>query len=236
MGAYATKSVAVKAIMYLWFNQDVNPTGTCEVDLKKVPMGQSLTFKWCRQPLFVRHRYVFEYSQRDKTCQCWITCSSICRTDEEIEWVRNVNLSTYRDPEPDEKRVKDPRWLVVLGICTHLGCVPIANKGKLTLKRSFKNCIIPYSTTWNYGVFETMKTHVFYLIVSNFEEDLAVIQYIRKNWYNEENFLKTTPVSGTYLNFRSLQFSSEVTTFAFSVSRNSNTPSVLYLGVRKITT
>ena len=51
--------------------------------------------------------------------------------------MRNVDLSTFRDPEPDEKRTKDPRWLIVLGICTHLGCVPIPNKGNFKFQDLF---------------------------------------------------------------------------------------------------
>lgn len=39
-------------------------------------------------------------------------------------------VNTLRDPEPDTARVKTPEWLVVIGVCTHLGCVPIANAGE----------------------------------------------------------------------------------------------------------
>lgn len=51
------------------------------------------------------------------------------RTSEEISREQAVPVSTLRDPEPDANRTKNPEWLVVIGVCTHLGCVPIANAG-----------------------------------------------------------------------------------------------------------
>ena len=47
------------------------------------------------------------------------------RTPEEIEEANQVDISTLRDPQKDSDRVKRPEWLVMLGVCTHLGCVPI---------------------------------------------------------------------------------------------------------------
>jgi ubiquinol-cytochrome c reductase iron-sulfur subunit len=47
------------------------------------------------------------------------------RSEEEIEEANNVDISTLRDPQKDSDRVKKPEWLVMLGVCTHLGCVPI---------------------------------------------------------------------------------------------------------------
>jgi len=55
---------------------------------------------------------------------------SIYRTADEIDIENKVDVSTLRDPQADSDRVKKPEWLVVLGVCTHLGCVPIANSGK----------------------------------------------------------------------------------------------------------
>lgn len=51
------------------------------------------------------------------------------RTDDEIAKERAVPVASLRDPEPDDNRTKHPKWLVVIGVCTHLGCVPIANAG-----------------------------------------------------------------------------------------------------------
>jgi len=49
------------------------------------------------------------------------------RTQEEIDEANDVDISTLRDPQKDADRVKKPEWLVMLGVCTHLGCVPIGN-------------------------------------------------------------------------------------------------------------
>jgi len=54
---------------------------------------------------------------------------NICRTQSIIEQERAVSLSELRDPETDDDRVKRSEWLIVVGICTHLGCVPIPNAG-----------------------------------------------------------------------------------------------------------
>lgn len=51
------------------------------------------------------------------------------RTPAEIAQEESVSLASLRDPEPDSARVKDPKWLVVIGVCTHLGCIPIADAG-----------------------------------------------------------------------------------------------------------
>jgi len=86
---------------------DVLAMAKIEIKLGDIPEGKNVTFKWRGKPLFVRHR-----------------------TQEEIETEAAVDVSTLRDPEHDTDRVKDPEWLVLLGICTHLGCVPISNAGE----------------------------------------------------------------------------------------------------------
>jgi ubiquinol-cytochrome c reductase iron-sulfur subunit len=50
------------------------------------------------------------------------------RTQAEIDEARSVDASALPDPQPDEARVQQPEWLVVVGICTHLGCIPLGNK------------------------------------------------------------------------------------------------------------
>ena len=52
------------------------------------------------------------------------------RTAQEVEIEQAVDPATLRDPQADGERVKEPEWLVILGVCTHLGCVPIANAGE----------------------------------------------------------------------------------------------------------
>jgi len=80
--------------------------GTIEVKLSDIPEGKSVTFTWRGKPLFVRHR-----------------------VDSEISREQAVPVSELRDPQQDSERVQDPKWLIVVGVCTHLGCVPIANAG-----------------------------------------------------------------------------------------------------------
>lgn len=110
-GAIAFTSVSAKTCLtkvakYYGFNQDALALGVLELDISKVPEGKSITFKWRNKPLFVKHR-----------------------TAEEIADVNSTPLSELRDPAPDSERVQKPEWLITLGICTHLGCVPLPNKG-----------------------------------------------------------------------------------------------------------
>ena len=79
---------------------------TTEVDLGKIPVGEIATVKWRGKPVFIDHR-----------------------TQQEIDEARAVPLSDLPDPATDQSRVQRPEWLVVIGICTHLGCVPIGHQG-----------------------------------------------------------------------------------------------------------
>jgi ubiquinol-cytochrome c reductase iron-sulfur subunit len=80
-----------------------------EVDLSPIAPGQIVKVFWRGKPIFISHR-----------------------TQKEIEAARAVNINTLPDPEPDQDRVKKGRdqWLVVIGICTHLGCIPLAHQGE----------------------------------------------------------------------------------------------------------
>jgi ubiquinol-cytochrome c reductase iron-sulfur subunit len=86
--------------------KDVLAMANLEVDLSKVPVGQTMTVKWRGKPVFIRHR-----------------------SQEDINKANDVDLSTFRDPQPDSVRVQKPEWLILIGVCTHLGCVPLANAG-----------------------------------------------------------------------------------------------------------
>ncbi len=86
---------------------DVLALSSTELDITPIPAGQAITVVWRGKPIFVRHR-----------------------TPEEIKAAQDVPLSQLIDPVADSDRVKaghEP-WLVVIGICTHLGCVPLGNK------------------------------------------------------------------------------------------------------------
>ncbi len=107
----AVAAVGVAAVVWPLIDQ-MNPDASTlalssiDVDIGAIPEGQIVTVKWRGGPMFVRHR-----------------------TAKEIEEAANVNLSELRDPQADKDRVKKPEWLIVSGICTHLGCVPIGHEG-----------------------------------------------------------------------------------------------------------
>ena len=105
-GVHAGKNVLVDFLSTMSASADVLALAKVEVDLSAIPEGKNVTIKWRGKPLFVRHR-----------------------SQSEIDEVRAVDLGLLRDSETDEVRVKDPKWLVLVGVCTHLGCVPIANSG-----------------------------------------------------------------------------------------------------------
>ena len=78
-----------------------------EVDLAPIAEGQIVTVKWQGKPVFVRHR-----------------------TAREIDAARATPMSALSDPATDASRTLRPEWLIVVGICTHLGCVPIGHEGR----------------------------------------------------------------------------------------------------------
>jgi len=106
VSVYGGKQLAAGFVNNIGPAKDVLALASIEVDLSEIPEGKNLTFKWRGKPLFIRHR-----------------------TEEEIAAEEAVNLDVLRDKEADNERTQDPKWLIVLGICTHLGCVPIANAG-----------------------------------------------------------------------------------------------------------
>ncbi len=107
-GAFA--AVGVAGIAWPLIDQ-MNPDASAlalasvEVDISNVEVGQSITIKWRGKPVFIRHR-----------------------TAEEIAQAEAVNLDVLRDPQTDEQRVIKPEWLVMVGVCTHLGCIPAGQK------------------------------------------------------------------------------------------------------------
>ncbi|KAF5292893.1 hypothetical protein FQR65_LT11145 [Abscondita terminalis] len=105
-GIYSAKAVVTQFLSSMSASADVLALAKIEIKLADIPEGKSVTFKWRGKPLFIRHR-----------------------TADEIEIEKNVAVATLRDPQHDHERVQRPEFLVVLGVCTHLGCVPIANSG-----------------------------------------------------------------------------------------------------------
>ncbi|PWN93316.1 ubiquinol-cytochrome c r [Acaromyces ingoldii] len=87
-------------------SSDVLALAKVEVEMNNIPEGKNAIIKWRGKPVFVRHR-----------------------TQEEIDEANKVEVNSLRDPQKDSDRVKRPEWLVMLGVCTHLGCVPIGEAG-----------------------------------------------------------------------------------------------------------
>jgi len=104
--AAGTKSVVSDFIANLSASADVLALAKVEVDLASIPEGKNAIIKWRGKPVFVRHR-----------------------TPDDIKDAESVDIKALRDPQSDKERVKKPEWLVMLGVCTHLGCVPIGEAG-----------------------------------------------------------------------------------------------------------
>jgi ubiquinol-cytochrome c reductase iron-sulfur subunit len=108
--AGALGAVAVGATIWPFVDtlnpaRDTLAAATTEVDLGPVAAGQRLTVAWRGKPVFIDHR-----------------------TAAEIKAAQDVDVSELRDPQPDSERVKKPEWLVIVGVCTHLGCIPLGQK------------------------------------------------------------------------------------------------------------
>jgi ubiquinol-cytochrome c reductase iron-sulfur subunit len=105
---------AVGALAWPFIDQ-MNPSGdtlalaSIEFDLTKVAPGQQVTVKWRGKPLFVRNRTPAEITKA----------------------IADDNASNLIDPQKDEERHKPGKaqWLVLVGTCTHLGCVPTFGGG-----------------------------------------------------------------------------------------------------------
>ena len=109
---YTIGAVGIGATIWPLIDQmnpdsSVKALATTEVDISGVELGKTITVLWKGKPIFIRRR-----------------------TQEEIKEASAVDLKDLKDPQKDSDRVKNPEWLVMVGVCTHLGCVPLGNKGE----------------------------------------------------------------------------------------------------------
>jgi ubiquinol-cytochrome c reductase iron-sulfur subunit len=110
IGTGAFAAVGVGSVIWPFIDQ-MNPDASqkamssIEVDIAPVAVGQSITVMWRGKPVFIRHR-----------------------TKKEIDEAAKVDVGSLRDPQKDEERVQKAEWLILVGICTHLGCVPNGQK------------------------------------------------------------------------------------------------------------
>jgi ubiquinol-cytochrome c reductase iron-sulfur subunit len=109
----ATGAVGVGALAWPFIDQ-MEPDASAlalssiEVDVSQIQPGQIVTVKWRGKPVFIRNR-----------------------TPEEMKAAQDVNVATLRDPQTDAQRTKKGHesLLIVIGVCTHLGCIPLGHAG-----------------------------------------------------------------------------------------------------------
>lgn len=106
LSASMAKASVTNFLSSMSASADVLALAKVEVGIGAIPEGKNVIIKWRGKPVFIRHR-----------------------TADEIEEARSIDIKSLRDPESDEARTKSPEWLVMLGVCTHLGCVPIGESG-----------------------------------------------------------------------------------------------------------
>jgi len=110
--SYAIGAVGVGVAVWPLVDQmnpdkSVKALASTEVDVSSIELGKSITVLWRGKPVFIKRR-----------------------TQQEISEARAVKLEDLKHPEKDEDRAKDPEWLIMVGVCTHLGCVPLGDKGE----------------------------------------------------------------------------------------------------------
>ena len=109
---YTIGAVGIGATIWPFIDQmnpdsSVKALATTEVDISQIEPGKSITVLWRGKPVFIKRR-----------------------TQNEISEAQSVSLDELKHPEKDEDRVKKAEWLVMMGICSHLGCVPLSDKGE----------------------------------------------------------------------------------------------------------
>ena len=110
VSTYAMGAVGAGSFVWPLIDQ-MNPAAdtlalaSTEVDLEPLEEGQAITVKWRGKPVFIRHR-----------------------TQKEIEASKKEKIEDLRHPEKDEDRVINEKYIVLVGVCTHLGCVPLGQK------------------------------------------------------------------------------------------------------------
>ena len=110
--SYTVGAVGLGATIWPFIDQmnpdsSVKALATTEVDISQIEPGKSITVLWRGKPVFIKRR-----------------------TESENSEAQTVSLDDLKHPEKDEDRVKKPEWLVMMGICSHLGCVPLSDKGE----------------------------------------------------------------------------------------------------------
>ncbi len=106
LGAAGAAAAAWPFVDQMNPSADVLALSSTEVDLSGIPVGSAITVVWRGKPVFVRHR-----------------------SEDEIAAAQRDDNADLKDPQRDADRVQRPEWLVMIGVCTHLGCVPVGESG-----------------------------------------------------------------------------------------------------------
>jgi ubiquinol-cytochrome c reductase iron-sulfur subunit len=107
VGAVGVGAVVLPIVSQMNPDSSVKALASIEVDISNIQEGKEITVLWRGKPVFIKRR-----------------------TKEEIKKAEQVSMKDLMDPQEDKDRVKNSEWLVVVGVCTHLGCVPIGGKGE----------------------------------------------------------------------------------------------------------
>ena len=109
IAAVSAAGVGAAALLYPLVNQmnpsaDVLALASIDVDISRIQPGQAIKTIWRKQPIFIRNL-----------------------TPAEIQAANAVDVSSLRDPQTLAERTREghTNWLITLGVCTHLGCVPL---------------------------------------------------------------------------------------------------------------
>ena len=107
VGAVGVGAGVLPIISQMNPDSSVKALASIEVDISNIQEGKEITVLWRGKPVFIKRR-----------------------TKEEIQKAEQTNMKDLMDPQEDKDRVKKSEWLVVVGVCTRLGCVPIGGKGE----------------------------------------------------------------------------------------------------------
>ncbi|GGA65209.1 ubiquinol-cytochrome c reductase iron-sulfur subunit [Pelagibacterium lentulum] len=106
MATVGTAAAFWPLIVSMRLSADIGAVATVEIDLSSIEAGQRVTIQWRGTPVFITHR-----------------------TETLIEQARSDDTNpALIDPEPDNARTQRPAWLVVIRVCTHLGCIPLGQQ------------------------------------------------------------------------------------------------------------
>ncbi|KAM2390865.1 hypothetical protein ACFX1X_034548 [Malus domestica] len=110
MYASLIRLLIFKFVLSMSASKNVLALASLEVDLSSIEPDTTVTVKWRGKPVFIKRR-----------------------TEDDIKLANSVDVQSLRDPQQDAERVTNPEWLIVVGVCTHLGCIPLLNAGDLVV-------------------------------------------------------------------------------------------------------